>query len=220
MRAGSQRLSTLASTLVLVSLADGRPVRAAVPLDAENVELRLTFFDPCHTVPGLGPGTLREIQRLLRPAGVRVTGSNVAAVPDANRGVFVVLLPFDPSRRRTQPIGGVARSENGRQLTVWAFPPWVAAGLGLDLERLARWSDRDHQQFEKALAVVVVHELGHALAQARHRRHGIMSTRLCREQLIDPKLVLDEELHAALRAGVVALGGTPSARPLAGGSDP
>jgi hypothetical protein len=36
----------------------------------------------------------------------------------ATGGAYVVLMPFDPSRPRTQPVGGVARRENRRQLTV------------------------------------------------------------------------------------------------------
>jgi hypothetical protein len=211
MRARSRRLAVVASCAAVTTLCVGRATRADDPLDLGGVELHLTFFDPCHTVTDLGPGTLREIQRLLGPAGVAVTGrSATAGRATAGGGVHVVLLPFDPSRPRTQVVGGVARPAYDRQLTVWAFPPRVAGGLGLDLGWMARWSDRDHQEFEKALAVVVVHELGHALAGAGHRRRGVMSTRLRREQLLDSKLAIDEDLLPAFRAGAAALDETRS----------
>jgi hypothetical protein len=114
-------------------------------------------------------------------------------------------MPFDPSRPRTQPVGGVARAENGRQLTVWAFPPWVAGGLGLDLGQASRWTVRQRLQFQRAMAVVVVHELAHALAGAGHRPHGLMSAQLRRERLVDPKLVVDADLRPAFLAGVARL---------------
>jgi hypothetical protein len=127
------------------------------------------------------------------------------AEDQASGGVYVVLMPFDPSRPRTQPVGGVARRENGRQLTVWAFPPWVAGGLGLDLGQASRWTARQRLQFQRAMAVVVVHELAHALAGAGHRPDGLMSARLGRAQLLDPRLVVDADLHPVFRAAVARL---------------
>ena len=61
-------VSTLAvaSSLALVPL----PVAADEPLDLQQVELRLVFFDLCDTAPELRHGALREIQALLEPAGV------------------------------------------------------------------------------------------------------------------------------------------------------
>ena len=185
----------------------GRPAAAEAPPDPDRRELHLVFVDLCDTrAPARGHGTLREIQGLLEPAGMRVTGRTASpAENQATGGVFVVLMPFDPSRPRTHPSAGVARRENGRQLTVWAFPPWVAGGLGLDLGQASRWTFRQRVQFERAMAVVVVHELAHALAGAEHRPDGLMSARLGRAQLLDPTLFVDADLHPAFRAGVAAI---------------
>jgi len=151
-------------------------------------------------------GTLREIQGLLEPAGVQVTGRTASPGKSApTGGVYVVLMPCDPSRPRTQPVGGVARREKGRHLTVWAFAPWVAGGLGLDLGQASRWTFRQRVQFERAMAVVVVHELAHALAGAEHRPDGLMSARLGRQQLLDSKLIVDTDLHPTLMAGIARL---------------
>ncbi len=206
MHPGSRRFFAFVSILAAASLAAGLPVAADEPLDRTAVELPLVLVDLCDTAPELRHGTLREIQALLEPAGIRVTGRKAFPGEDqASGGVYVVLMPFDPSRPRMQPVGGVARRENGRQLTVWAFPPWVAGGLGLDLGQASRWTHRHRQHFHRAMAAVVVHELAHALAGAGHRPAGLMSAQLRREQLLDPKLVVDAELHPAFRAAVSRL---------------
>ena len=206
MHPGSRRPSVFASILAAASLAAGLPSAAEEAPDPKAVALDLVFTDLCDTPPELRHGTLRAIEGLLEPAGMTVTGRTAFPGEDeASGGVYVVLMPFDPSRPRTQPVGGVARRENGRQLTVWAFPPWVAGGLGLDLGQTSRWTHRDRLQFQRAMAVVVVHELAHALAGAGHRPDGLMSARLGREQLLDPRLSVDADLHSAFVAGVSAL---------------
>jgi hypothetical protein len=211
MHPGSRRSSALVSILAAAWLASGSSAGADDPVDPTAVELRLVLVDLCDTAPELRHGTLRGIRALLEPVGIRVTGRTALPGEDeASGGVYVVLMPFDPSRSRTQPAGGVARRENGRQLTVWAFPPWVAGGLGLDLEQAPRWTARQRLQFERAMAVVVVHELAHALAGARHHADGLMSPRLGRRQLLDPKLVVDPGLHAPLRSAVARLEVAPA----------
>ena len=206
MQTGSRRSPVFVSILAAASLALGLPAAADAPLDSRPAALHLVFVDLCDTAPELRHGTLREIQALLKPVGMTVTGRTAfPAEGQASGGVFVVLMPFDPSRPRTLPAGGVARRENGRQLTVWAFPPWVAGGLGLDLGQAARWTQRNRLQFQRAMAVVVVHELAHALAGAQHRPDGLMSARLCRAQFLDPKLVVDADLFPAFLAGVAAI---------------
>jgi hypothetical protein len=214
MHPGSRRSSVFASILAAASLAAGLPAAAKEPPDPKGVALDLVFTDLCDTLPELRHGTLREIQSLLEPVGMTVTGRTAFPAEDqASGGVYVVLMPFDPSRPRTQPVGGVARRENGRQLTVWAFPPWVAGGLGLDLGQASRWTFRERVQFERAMAVVVVHELAHALAGAEHRPAGLMSPALRRTHLLDPRLTVDADLYPALRAGVAALPAAAEAQP-------
>ncbi len=100
---------------------------------------------------------------------------------------------------------GVARVENGRQLTVWIFPPVVAGGLGLDLAGQPLWSAIQKLQFSRALAVVVLHELAHALVGAGHRPAGLMSPSLRRTRLLDPRLAVDADLQPAFRAAVARL---------------
>ena len=204
MHPGSRRSSVFASILATAALAASLAAAAEEPPDA--VALDLVFTDLCDTPPQLRHGTLREIQGLLEPAGVRVTGRTASPGKSApTGGVYVVFMPFDPSRSRTHSVGGVARRENGRQLTVWAFPPWVAGGLGLGLGQASRWTFRQRVQFERAMAVVVVHELAHALAGAEHRPDGLMSARLGRQQLLDSKLIVDTDLHPTLMAGIARL---------------
>lgn len=205
MHPGFRLSSVFAPILAAASLAAGLPSAAEDALGPKAVALDLVFTDLCETPPELRHGTLRAIQGLLEPAGMKVTGRTAFPGRDeASGGVYVVLMPFDPSRPRTQPVGGVARRENGRQLTVWAFPPCVAGGLGLDLGQASRWTARQRLQFERAMAVIVVHELVHALAGAGHRSYGLMSARLGRQQLLDSRLVVDADLHPALLAGVAA----------------
>jgi hypothetical protein len=206
MHSWSRRSSVFASILAAASLAAGLPSAAEEARDPNPVVLDLVFADLCDTPPELRHGMLRAIQSLLEPVGMTVKGRTAFAGQDrASGGVYVVLMPFDPSRPRTQAVGGVARRENGRQLTVWAFPLWVAGGLGLDLGQASRWTARQRLQFQRAMAVVVVHELAHALAGAGHRPDGLMCARLRREQLLDPHLAVDSTLRPALLAGVASV---------------
>jgi hypothetical protein len=183
MHPGSRHLSAFASILAAGSLATGPSAAADEPLDPTAVELRLVLVDLCDTAPELRHGALRGIRTLLEPVGIRVTSRTAFPGEDeASGGVYVVLMPFDPSRPRTQPVGGTARGESGRQLTVWAFPPMVAGGLGLDL---AAAVTSGTPAVRAALAVVG--------SRARpqpgrlHRSDGLPSARLAR-QLLDSKL--------------------------------
>ena len=159
------------------------------------------------TTVGQLEATTRHIQDLLAPAGVRVSGTTVAAGSGGPvDGVRVVLMAVDSRRPgSTHAVGGVAQRENGRQLTVWIFPPVVAGGLGLELARQPLWSAVQKLQFSRALAVVVLHELAHALVGAGHRPAGLMSPSLRRTRLLDPRLVVDADLHPAFRAAVARL---------------
>ena len=193
-------VSTLAASLavnVAAGPADELPPPAAV-------ELRLVWVDLCEMPRWVLDDTTRNIEDLLAPAGIQLsTGRATAGQAGAIEGVMVVLMASDPGRRAdARPIGGVARVESGRQLTVWAFPPAVAGGLDLELARQPRWTPVQRLQFARSLAIVVLHELGHALAGAKHRRGGFMSARLDRPLLLDRRITIDADLHAALRQGV------------------
>jgi hypothetical protein len=177
-------------------------------------ELALVWVDLCDTAPKLLWGARRQVQDLLLPAGLRVSARSVTAAASFGPpvGVRVVLLGSDPSRRGdARPVAGAARTEYDRQLAVWVFPPAVAGGLGLDIGREPLWTAIQKLQFSRALAVVVLHELAHALVGAKHRPHGLMSARLDRSSLLDPRLTVDADLHPALRAAVAArLGADPA----------
>jgi len=150
--------SVVAGSVLVVTLASSAlPASADEPIRTTPVELRLVLVDLTGMAPSLPLGALDEIQALLKPADVRVRGE--IALPREDKpsgGAYVVFLPFDPSRGRAQPTGGVARAGQEGQLTVWAFPPKVAGVVGLDLDRFARWTNRNRQDFHRALAVVVV----------------------------------------------------------------
>ncbi len=208
MHPGSRRLSLYVSTMAASIAVAAAPAAAPAeePPPPTPAELRLVFVDLCNAPPELRHGTLREIQALLEPLGMKVTGETARPAEDqASGGVFVILLPFDPNLPRTQVVGGVARREYERQLSVWVFPPRVAGSVGLDLQATSRWTHRHRQRFQRSMAVVVVHELAHALAGAKHRPEGFMSAQLGREQLLDPRLAVDADLHPAFLAGVARL---------------
>ena len=227
MRPGQGRLGTLVAIAGFASLAVGSGQAMCGEIGAASRVLRLVLFDPCGTAPGLHEGTLLEVRKLLAPTGLGV--EHLVAEPghtDAPGSVYIVLLPRDPSRPRGYSPAGGCRREAGRQPTVWTFPPVVAGGLGFEHGRLACWTDRQRREFQRALALVVVHELAHLLAGALHRKDGLMAPQLDR-QLRDPMVAVDPDLGPAFLAGAARLdagrrfgasqrqasGSAPSARP-------
>ena len=117
----------------------------------------------------------------------------------------MVLLPFDKSRGSAQTTGGVARKEYGGTLTVWAFPPKVAKTLGVNFADFGRWTNRDRQEFHRALA-------SRDRPRARPRACGRDSPtarpdarRSSAPDLLDPGLVFDPDLYQAFREGVARL---------------
>jgi hypothetical protein len=165
--------------------------------------LHLVLVDLSGMPPALARGALDEVAELLRPLALRVTSEiSPPRERSGRRAVQVTLLPLDRSRDRAHAAGGVALPAYDGTHTVWAFPPKLARTLGVELGRFARWTNRQRQEFHRALAVVIVHELAHALAGASHQPAGLMSARLPRRDLLESRLALDPGLHAALRAGV------------------
>ena len=121
-------------------------------------------------------------------------------------GVRVVLMRSNPNRaRRGAPAGGAVRLEPGRQLTAWIFPAEIAGALGLAFERRPLWDVPSRQRLQRALAVVVAHELAHALAGAGHSRAGLMAPQMRPRQMLDPGLAFDADLGPAFLAGLAKL---------------
>jgi hypothetical protein len=184
------------------------PVAEATPLPPAALDLALVWIDLSETAPEFLRVATLQVRGLLAPVGLRVSGRSVTAAGSAGPpgGVRVVLMDSDPSRRGdAHPVGGAARTDYGPQPTVWVFPAIVAGGLSLDLGRQPLWTAVQKLQFCRALAVVVLHELAHALVGAAHRPHGLMSATLNRSSLLDPRLTVDADLHPALRAAVARL---------------
>jgi hypothetical protein len=85
-------------------------------------------------------------------------------------------------------------------------------------ESVHAWAPVSQLHFQRALAVVVVHEMAHALAGASHRPVGLMSTSLARVGLLNPRLALDADIGPAFLAAVARLEAETSNRSLADGS--
>lgn len=201
--ASSLAVSAIAAAVVRAQSAPGASQPAAH-------SLHLVMVDLSGMPASLASGALGEIRTLLGPLGLEVSGETSAPRERrAGDGAWVVLLPFDRSRGANQTTSGVARNEYDGAPTVWAFPPKVARTLGVSLDGFGRWTNRDRREFHRALAVVIVHELAHALAGAAHRPRGLMRAGLERRELLDPALGLDPDLHQAFREGAARLAATP-----------
>jgi len=199
-RRGRVFTRSIATTLLTLN---GLSVQAKEVNGLAPIELRLVFVNLANMNPSLQRGALWEVTSLLAPVGVRVRAET--ASPGEQResgGVFVVFLAFNRTDGPEDATGGAAQSGQNDQLTVLAFPPKVAKVLGLDIARFGLWTERDRHDFHRALAVLIVHELVHALAGAKHRPHGLMSLQLRRTDLLDRSLVVDEDVHEAFRVGV------------------
>jgi hypothetical protein len=83
----------------------------------------------------------------------------------------------------------------------------VARGLGLALERVPQWSDRQRREFAHAVAVVVAHELAHSLAGVGHSPDGLMAETLGSRQLRDRQLWMEDWLASRFRSALAQSAG-------------
>jgi hypothetical protein len=214
----TRRVCAAVSGLGAVALALAVPrVAAEEPLGLSTPELRLVWVDLADTGPASIEGAALVVQRLLEPLGVRVSGEIIRGGGEIpSEGMRVILMAFDPTRPDgKRPVAGEARRDSGSQRAVWILPRIVAGGLGLDLTRRYSWPPVSQLHFQRALAVVVVHELAHALAGASHRPTGLMSTKLGQVGLLSPRLTLDADLAPAFLEGVARLEAETADRALA-----
>jgi hypothetical protein len=210
MHPGSRRLSVFVSILAAASLAPGPSAAADEPLDPGGTELRLVWTDLCRVGPLTVEGITRELRTLLDPVGIRVLAeSSEVGRSEQTRGMWLVLMPRNPRFRRGAPAAGsTLRAQTN---AIWVFPPEVAMALGLDIRHLHGWDLRTRLRFHRALAVVVLHELAHALAGAEHGRQGLMVPSLGSREMLDPGLAVPVDLRPILLAGVARLGEAPAA---------
>ena len=191
------------AALVLHSpcIAEEEPPRPSGP------ELRLVWVDLAKVGTATTEDATLAVRDILAPAGLHVSGRTTAPGSSAPvEGARVVLTDFAPNQPVAgRLVGGEARREGSRQPTVWIFPRAVAAALGLDLARRHTWPPVSELLFERALAAVVVHELAHALAGASHRPTGLMSPKLSRAGLLNPRLTLEADIRPAFLEGLARL---------------
>ncbi len=214
MNPGFRRFPVSASMLAAASIALGPPATAAdEPLVPAPAELRLVWTDLCGTGPLTVQGATRELQALLGPLGIRlVSESSDSGRSRETRGLRLVLMPSNPNRlRRGAPAAGATLVRREQVNAAWVFPGAVAVALGLDIRDLNGWDLRTRLQFHRALAVVVAHELGHALAGAAHSQQGLMVPCLGRDEMLDRSLTVSPALGPALLAGVARLAGVATA---------
>ena len=217
-RAGGLRAGVCVCAAALAGsfgLADRAEGEWLVPQAA--LEMPLFWADLCGTPADLLEAAAGHLQELVRPAAVRVS-SRVSTAGSGRpvEGVTVALMCSPPGPRGlVHTVGGSAGRKGARQPAVWVRPAVVAGGLGLDLGRNPRWTERDRAEFSRALAVVVLHELVHTLVGVEHRPTGLFSATLRRNDLLDPRLTIDPDLLPAFRAAVAGLEtaeGPPGAR--------
>ena len=137
------------------------------------------------------PAALRVAERspVARPKGQSRTAIRALRKSSCSPGLLRSWKPMWPRSGRLADVDTESRREPGREepdrRLVRVAPTSDAAGL------------------HRALGLVILHELSHALAGATHRPSGLMSPGLSRRQLIDPRQALDRDLQAALREGAV-----------------
>jgi hypothetical protein len=177
--------------------------------------LNLVWVDAGRTGVRTVQGATRELQALLGRSFVRVSSTIASAAeshPAGGGWVRCVLLPGAPRAVRRGWIMGFTDRTPDCQPTLWIAQAAVAASVGLRLEDMASWDHRARRCFDRAVAVVVVHELGHLLGGAAHSS-GLMAPRLGQRDLLDARLSLRPEVRWHLVAGLARLSERPRVAP-------
>jgi hypothetical protein len=193
----------------LVALAAGVGGRGAVAAEPLPTRLDLVWVDLAETDPTLLTGMGAAAEDLLAPLGIQVT-SRVELPRFGFRGgtAIVILSRSNPNPAHAgRPVAGAVVAERTGSHGVWVFPPTVARGLGLALERVPQWSDRQRREFAHAVAVVVAHELAHSLAGVGHAPDGLMAETLGSRQLRDRQLWMEDWLASRFRSALATSAG-------------
>jgi hypothetical protein len=202
--------------LLAVLLAVGGNARAGDAVRPEELLLPVVFVNLSAVPSDVLRWCLLEAGELLRPASVRVTVEGAApGTAIRPRALLVIALPgAGPVHHGRRVLGAVGPREQG---AVWLHPDGVALALGLEPSLMGRWPMEHGLRFRRALSLVLVHELLHRLAAARHTPDGLMAGRLDRLRLFHEQRV-DPALFGALRRSVDALGNDGGQPPLAAGA--
>ena len=169
-------------------------------------ELDLVYLDVGRAVPFAFAGLSREVDSILRRAGVSVRWRpGGQGAPTAEGELNVVVLDGRAGGALARDVIGATRLDEGKVRTVWVYVPGVAGVLDLDPGQRALWSEAEREAFATALGRVVAHELLHALVpDLPHLPGGLMSERLGRDVLGGPPVEVPREFRIALRPALRA----------------
>lgn len=190
------------SPLVLVFMLVGA---TTPPVNGEFCgapELQLTWVDVSGMPAGSLAAAIGDAQRLLEPAGIRVTARQESAGVPVPAGSMIVLFLRDREGAGSDTLWGAAQADSDN--AVWAYPQRVASAVGLDPAVPHAWSGAGDIRFRRLLGAVVAHELLHRLAGAPHAEEGVMAATLSPSDPVS-EFCVEAELRARLREGVARL---------------
>jgi hypothetical protein len=167
---------------------------------------RLAWHDPADLLPGYFGGIKEETARILQGMGAstvwRRADSRDLARMDEISVIFVAHGPR-PVKVRQSVVMGSTPTEVKPHRAVWVHTPQVLAALGLStLRQSQHLAPREHFQFTRALARVIVHEVIHALAPEVPHGSGIMCEQLSYKQLTSDVLEVEPMVRAAVQAAL------------------
>lgn len=224
----ARRLSA-AAAMILGSLlgpnARGYALEMIPPIDEPSAPataplgrvVRLAWFDPADSVPGVFSSVRHETTDLMQRMGVsvqwrRAHTRELARMDEVS--VIFVAHGGTGSRPRQAVVMGACPLDSRPHRAVWVHAPRVLAALGLSPRRQGlRLSPHDEAQFTRALARVIVHEVVHAVAPDVPHGGGLMSGRLSRKQLTGDVVEVDASVTLALRQALSGPAPHEPARP-------
>lgn len=181
---------------------------ALAPAEAPRHALSLVFFDPMDVLPIPAQDVAAEVKEIFKTLGVPITWRDGRASPTTTLGELqVILLASDRSGGRLGAnTMGAVRKGRGVSGALWVFLPAVQNALGItDAGHVL--SSRDRRALTMALGRVIAHETVHAVApDLPHSRHGLMASRMDRNELSRDRLEIDEVSRRAFFAGLTTWG--------------
>jgi hypothetical protein len=190
------------SPLVLVFVLVGATTASVKGELLDDPELQLTWVDVSGMPAGSLGAAIAETQRLLEPAGIRVTARQERAGIPVPAGSMIVVFLRDREGAGSDTLWGAAQADSDN--AVWAYPERVASAVGLDPAVPHAWSGAGDIRFRRLLGAVAAHELLHRLEGAPHAEEGVMAATLSPSDPVS-ELRVEAELHARLREGVARL---------------
>ncbi len=189
-------------------LAQGQAARAD-----EELQLRLVWVNAATEFPLAFDLMSGEVDFIFAGMEIEVVWSDTtSALLDQDIPTLrVVLTPTEPS---TWGLGeetmGVAPRAGGNGASIYIFLGSILRVLGFDLDGDRRMSPEDRRAIARAVARVVAHEVIHVLDEhPGHASRGIVSPKLDRDFLSQPKVQLWPATARMVRAGLLALSQKP-----------